>query len=212
VSSTPGNGAFLGGLEFQIVTPPGWWELPIMAPDVHAAVTTVVDERLAIAPPEARHQRDAVIQGLTLVALQARLAGAIYAAQIGVRTEAFEFALALMVLLREVPLELGHEEEELLAMVSALQREEVAGDEVQVDTVALGRLGTGIRDHRRRRIEGVPTTSVTYWFHVRGTPQVAVIKVTAPTAIDHVDDILPLLDGIVGSMVIMPIRGERADS
>jgi hypothetical protein len=190
-------------LDFHIVVPPGWWELPILAPDLPAAVTAVVDERLALAP-RAVPNRELVIGALVNAAREAQAAGAIYAAQIGASSDSFDFALALIVAIRELPLPtLGHEARDIEWLITLLAHQRDGATTGTVEGVTLGRLGAGVREHLTRHGGGSPGGSVTYWFPVRGTARLAVIKITSPTTAD-MTEVIPLLDQIVSTVVITP--------
>lgn len=190
------------GLDFEIVTPPDWWELPVLGSDLRSAVTAVVDERLALNPAVAP-DRDTIIAGLLFAARQARASGAIYAAQVGVRMESSAFALALVVALRQLPLRPGHEAADILSVVSALRHDGAVVADPNIELVTLGALGPGVREHELAEADHSPITTISYWFPLVGTGQVALIKVTAPDAVDA-EELFPLLDQIVSTISITP--------
>jgi hypothetical protein len=205
------SAALDSGIDFRITVPWGWWELPVTSEHLHDDVVGIVDARLTRSPG-LFSQRGEIIALLEGAAVEARVAGAIYCAQVGIVDEDDAgFATSLIVALRPLPgLTIGHETEQLDRLVRALPAPDgVRQSEVTVQTVTIGRLGTGVRRRARRELSGdLAVINVSYYFPVRGTPYTAIINATSPNC-EEADDLVELLDDIVATMVVTPAARKR---
>jgi hypothetical protein len=193
-------------MDFRITVPWGWWELPVTSEHLHDDIAVIVDARLTRSPG-LLSQRDDIVALLEGAAAEARVAGGIYCAQVGiVEEDDARFATSLVVALRPLPgLTIGHEAEQLDWLVRALPAPDgVRQSEVWVKPVTIGRLGTGVRRRARREIPGgFDVVNVSYYFPVRGTAHTAIINATSPNC-DEADELVELLDDIVATIVVTP--------
>jgi hypothetical protein len=194
------------GIDFRITVPWGWWELPVASEHLHDDIAGIVDARLTRSP-DVLPQRDEIVALLEGAAAEARAAGAIYCAQIGiVEEDGAGFAASLIVAVRPLPgLTIGREADELDRLVRALPPPDgVRPSEVRVQSVTIGRLGTGVRRRvRREEPGGFDVVNISYYFHVRGTAHTAIVNATSPDC-DAADELVELLDDIVATIVVTP--------
>jgi hypothetical protein len=194
------------GIDFRITIPRGWWELPVTSEHLRDDVARIVDARLSRSPGLLA-QRGQIVALLEGAAVEARVAGAIYCAQVGIVDEDDAgFATSLIVALRPLRgLTIGHETEQLDQLVRALPAPGgVREGGMNVQSVTIGRLGTGVRRLARRDLSGdLAVVNVSYYFPVRGTAYTAIINATSPNC-NEADDLVELLDDIVATIVVTP--------
>jgi hypothetical protein len=198
------------GIDFRITVPWGWWELPVTSEHLRDDLTAVVDARLTRSPGLVA-QRGEIISLLEGAAVEARRAGAIYCAQVGiVDGDDCGFATSLIVALRPLPgLSIGHESEQLDQLIRALPAPDgVRQSAVNVQSVTIGRLGTGVRRCARRQFPDLDVVNVSYYFPVRGTAYTAIVNATSPNC-GEADVLVDLLDDIVATIVVTPAARNR---
>lgn len=189
------------GLVVRVSLPPGWWELPVLADDVHAEVAALVDRRLRRSP-EVADRRDELVELLSAAAMEAARVGAVFCAQIGIVGEDSSFSAGIVVAVRELEgLEGLQGLDRLAAGVEALPAPPgLVERHVSVVEVRLGALGDGVR---RQAVRGAPASldsfSVSYYFPLADAPYVVIINASSPN-VAEASELLVLFDRIVAQM------------